>query len=53
MASDLPTITPSLSTPKYFPYPDFKAILVSLMAMAVNISSGKGPPPKQQQKKKN
>jgi len=46
MASDLPTIVPSLSTPKYFPYPDFKAIFVSLTVIAVNISSGNGPSPR-------
>jgi len=45
IASDLPTIIPSLSTPKYLPYPDFKAILVSLTIIAVKISSGKGPSP--------
>jgi len=45
MASDLPTIVPSLSTPKYLPYPDFKAILVSLTVIAVKISSGRGPSP--------
>lgn len=30
MASDLPTTLPALSTPKYFPYPDFRAIFVSV-----------------------
>lgn len=47
MASAFPVTSPSGSTVKYFPYPDFKAIFVSDTCTAVNISSASGPSPVQ------